>query len=312
MIKTSPNRFHMLQHVKAIEAPEAKISEIGTLKLTDQERELLVLVSGDASKQHHLESVVSHELLSHVVDGAAERMAYIYDQASGAFVCIGEAFIKHLGFTANEIMEMPQRWRSLIHPDDANNLLLNSSVLNGDVSSTQWRILCKDGRWEWIKNDWRPLDQDSQGRGRVVGILQIITRLALKDQALINEAALTSLHRTLAEEWVEAIFLIDHSGSILYASQQSQVSTGYCLEELMQRPFDRLFRTPLRSQIPEGSTKSIQRNWLMRQDGHTYPVEITTRSFANNRLLISTRDITDQIESERKSSQQTAHYKPLF
>jgi len=64
--------------------------------------------------------------------------------------------------------------------------------------------------------------------------------------------------------------------------------------------------------MARGKTKSIQRNWLTRQDGRTYPVEITTRSFAENRLLISTRDITEQIESERKSSQQTAYYKALF
>ena len=313
MNKPSLNPLRMPQHVKSIEAPEAQISEIGDLNLSEQERKLLTLVSRAVSNQRHADAGFSHELLSHVVEGATERMTYIYDQASGAFVCNGEAFARHLGFTAEEILEMPQRWRSFIHPDDADNVLLNSSVLNGEVRSKQLRILCKDGRWEWIENDWRPLPPDALGNsGRVVGMAQIITRLALKNQALVNEAALTSLHRTLAEEWVEAIFLVDLSGSILYASQQSQVSTGYTLEELMQRPFDRLFRATPRSQIARGATKSIQRNWLIRKDGEVYPVEITTRSFAKNRLLISTRDITDQIDSERKSSQQTAYYKALF
>ena len=313
MNKNLSNLLHMPRHARSIEPMEAEISEIGALKLNDKERQLLALVSQAASNQIHPDSGFSHELLSHLVDGATERMTYIYDQSSGAFGCIGGAFVRHLGFTADEVMEMSHRWRSLIHPDDASNVLLNSSVLNGEVSSTQMRILRKDGRWEWIKNDWHPLSQDAQANdGRILGMVQIITGLALRNQALINEAALTSLHRTLAEEWVEAIFLVDLSGAILYASQQSQVSTGYSLEELMQRPFDLLFKTTPKFQMARGTTKSIQRNWLMCQDGRTYPVEITTRSFTENRLLISTRDITEQIESERKSSQQTAYYKALF
>lgn len=312
MNKIFRNQPYMFRHVNLIESPEAELSEIGTLKLNDKERKLLALITRAASNQLQSDSVFSHELLSHLVDDATERMTYIYDQTSGAYVCIGEAFVRYLGFTADEIMEMPHRWRSLIHPDDANRVLRNSSVFNGEVSSTQLRILRKDGRWEWIKNDCCPLSAESHGAGRVVGMVQIITQLALKNQALINEAALTSLHRTLAEEWVEAIFLVDLSGSILYASQQSLVSTGYSSEELMQRPFELLFSTKPKSQMAPGKTKSIQRNWLTRKDGKTYPVEITTRSFAENRLLISTRDITEQIESERKSSQQTAYYKALF
>jgi PAS domain S-box-containing protein len=313
MNKPSNNSPHMPQHVKSFEPREVYFSEIGALELSDEERKLLELVSRAASNQRHADSGFSHELMAHVVDDATERMAYIYDQASGAFVCVGEAFVHHLGFTADEIMEMPHRWRSLIHPDDADSVLSNSSFLNREVGSKQLRILCKDGRWEWIKNDWLPVSQDDEGNtGRVVGLAQIVTRLALKNQALVNEVALTSLHRTLAEEWVEAIFIVDLGGAILYASQQSQVSTGYSLEELMQKPFDRLFRTTPKPQMARGATKSVQRNWLIRQDRRTYPVEITTRPFAKNKLLISTRDITDQIESERRSSQQTAHYKALF
>lgn len=313
MNKPSFNPLRMHQHEPVFGLSEAPISEVGDLKLDDDERKLLVLLTKASSRQQEVVAGFSHELLSHLIEGATERMTYIYDLASESFVCSGDAFFRYLGFTSEDLMEMPHTWRSFIHPEDLEGVQINASEMRSGVSSSRIRILSKNGRWEWIKNDWRLLSRNAnQDSGRVIGIAQIITRLALTNQALVNEAALTSLHRTLAEEWVEAIFLVDQSGSILYASQQSQVSTGYSLEELIQRPFDWLFKTPLKTEMGRGVTKSIQRNWLLRQDGRTYPVEITTRSFAGNRLLISTRDITEQIESERKSNQQTAHYKALF
>lgn len=313
MNKPSLNPLRMHQHVKSIESIEGRISQIGALKLSAVENELLVRVSRAASNQRQEASSFTHALLSHVIDGATERMTYIYDKVSGAFVCCGESFARYLGFSSEEMLEMPLRWRALIHPDDDVKVASTVSTAGDDSGSLQLRILCKDGRWEWIKNDWCPITQDPQGKvKRVVGMVQIITSLALKNQALVNEAALTSLHRTLAEEWVEGVFLVDLSWSILYASQQSQVSTGYSLEELMQRPFDGLFKVKPKQQFARGASKSIQKNWLIRQDGQTYPVEITVRPFARERLLISTRDITEQIESERRASQQTAHYKALF
>jgi hypothetical protein len=46
MNKPSLNPLRMPQHVKSIEAPEAQISEIGDLNLSEQERKVLTLYHG--------------------------------------------------------------------------------------------------------------------------------------------------------------------------------------------------------------------------------------------------------------------------
>jgi len=260
--------------------------------------------------------VFQEALLSSFIENAGPNFIFLYDHPSCDFISCGEGLAEFFGFTQDEILARSGGWLSIIHPDDLDRVVEHARLQMSQSASSvsvQMRVRRKDGRLEWIKNDWRVHSFDEHGQPmRVIGLIQVITKLALANQAMANEAALASLHRTLAEEWVEGIFLVDASWSILYVSQQAQICSGYSAEELMQRPFDQLFETKLRPPHSRSKGKTTQRVRMLHKDGSVCSMEVSFRAFGKQRMLVTTRDMTEQIESERRANNQASYYKALF
>jgi len=259
-------------------------------------------------------------LLQAVLENVEKRRAYIYDNQQGIIIAGGERLAELYGYSHDEIMDMQGGWLSLIHPADMPHVQESTGRLVAakcEVASVQMRVACKDGHWEWIQHDWRALTRDETGRmQRGIGIVQIITPMAMANQALSNEAALNALCRMLVEEWVEGIFLLDSAWEIVYANQGALEKLGYTQEELFGRPLQKVIHIEVARRhppyMPRSEQKLVQRATQTRKDGVCLPVEINLRRLTGERLLVTTRDITDQLAFEDAARRQTAYYRGLF
>ncbi|MDZ4288612.1 MAG: PAS domain S-box protein [Prosthecobacter sp.] len=259
-------------------------------------------------------------LAGRILPNVEKRLVYIYDHTTTTIVSGGAALAALCGYDLQEIAAMPAGWWSIVHPDDLEQTQVAAQeVIDGTLesSSRQMRIACKDGHWEWVQHDWRALKRDDQGAMlRAVGLVQVITPMALATQALFNESALNALCRMLVEEWVEGIFLLDSAFRILYANQGALTGVEYSQQELYGRSLDYILiydtgRRPPR-QLPKNGQKLTLRATLARKDRTTYPVEITIRKLSGERILVTSRDISEQQALEEAGRRQTAYYKGLF
>ncbi len=291
--------------------------------ITADEKHLMVLLSdfqpGAESAGAH-SSPADEVLLRAIIDNVPVRQPYIYDHVGGRIVIGGEAIAALYGYTLDEIVNMPEGWNSIIHPDDAGRVgdAMDSLVhARSEVACAQMRVARKDGRWEWIQHDWRALSRGPSGfMERAVGLVQVITPMAIATQALSNEASLGALCRTLVEEWVEGIFLLDGSFRIIYANQGALEKLGYTQEELFGRPLELIASFDTGRRRPPSPAKVDQkqafRGSQIRRDRSTYPVEITLRRINEDRFLVITRDISEQLAAEELTRRQAAYYKGLF
>lgn len=254
------------------------------------------------------------------IDGIEDRVAYIYDFETHTFIANGDRLAAVYGYTQEEIINLGG-WDSLVHPDDLKNVIEGRDALfSGQIptQSVQMRVACKDGRWEWIQHDWRALRRNPQGgMVRTVGFVQVVTPIALANQALHNEAALNSLCRTLVEEWVDGIFLVDTSWRILFANQGALESLGYTQAELHGRSIRHVLHMELGGKkeppLPKASSpRSVLRGTHLEKGGGRMKVEIVLRRLPGERILVTTRDIREQLAAEEFTRRQAAYYRGLF
>ena len=287
------------------------------------ERLLIKLIESPSALQLKLlgrDIAVEEPLTRAWLSDIDERVAYIYDFERQTFIEGGEKLATAYGYSVEEIHAMPAGWDSIIHPDDlATVRASNAELLEGEVelATVQMRIACKDGRWEWIQHDWRALERNAEGRMiRALGLVQFITSMALSAQALRNEASLSSLSRTLVEEWVDGIFLIDASWNILYANQGALDVLGYQAAELIGRPLQLVVAMDLGQRktlpSPKPDQKLTLRGAHLLKDGSEHKVEIVLRRLPGGRLLATTRDIREQLANEEFTRRQADYYKGLF
>jgi PAS domain S-box-containing protein len=254
------------------------------------------------------------------IDGIEKRVAYIFDVTSLQFITNGDAIAEIYGYTSKEIDSMPEGWDSLVHTDDLPRVREGREALfnnKSDSISVQMRVACKDGRWEWIQHDWRVQKRDHKGAViRSVGLVQVITSLALSTQALRNESSLNALCRTLVEEWVDGIFLIDGSWHILFANQGALNALGYTQAELHGRSIQHVLLLDSGRKkehtLPKACQKIALRGSHIHKDGSKQKVEIVLRRLPGDRILVTIRDIREQLAAEEYTRRQAAYYRGLF
>lgn len=254
------------------------------------------------------------------IDGINKRIAYIYDAERQIFVENGNELAAIYGYTEKEINALPEAWDSLIHVDDLVRIRKEWSALNTgqqDTLTVQMRVACKDGHWEWIQHDARTLERNSRSvMTRMVGFVQVITPLAISAQALQNEAALNALCRTLVEEWVDGIFLVDSNWHILFANQGALDALGYTQAELHGRLIQKVLHMDAGKKkeltFPKSSNKVTLRGSHLQKDGGKLKVEIVFRRLPQDRILVTTRDIREQLAAEEYTRRQAAYYRGLF
>jgi len=272
------------------------------------------------ARSYHSDLADAEPLSNAWIEGIEERVAYIYDLENQVLVENAERLAGIYGYTPEEISALPEGWDSLIHSDDLGAVRAESEALMKGETQTvtlQMRVACKDGRWEWIQHDWRALRRNAKGiMTRAIGLVQVITPQALSTQALRNEAALNALCRRLVEEWVDGIFLVDDCWRILFANQGALDVLGYTQAELHSRLISHVLSMELGKKkvptLPKSFQKVTLRGSHLPKDGSKQKVEIVLRRLPGERVLVTTRDIREQLAAEEFTRRQAAYYRGLF
>lgn len=101
---------------------------------------------------------------------------------------VDHRWVDMLGYTQEEILEMPKSLQHLIHPDDfvlVKKILDEHCAGSTDSYQAEYRLLHKSGDWIWVRDKGRVLERDQQGNAvRVCGTHLDITKGKQSDEAL--------------------------------------------------------------------------------------------------------------------------------
>ncbi|TGM12448.1 PAS domain S-box protein [Leptospira selangorensis] len=91
-----------------------------------------------------------------------------------ASVIPNERCAEMLGYTLEEFLPTSEFWSSRIHPDDISLIIegLNKHIEGqSELFETDFRMLCKDGTWKWIRSRGKVWERDKNGAPvRALGI----------------------------------------------------------------------------------------------------------------------------------------------
>ena len=103
-------------------------------------------------------------------------------------------WVKMLGYADGELDGDPDRWLTMIHPDDREAVAeADRAHLDGKTEffEAEFRMRHKDGQWVWILDRGKAIERDRDGRLiRAIGSLTDITRRKETEQRLTVSAAL--------------------------------------------------------------------------------------------------------------------------
>ena len=137
-------------------------------------KKCLLSTVSDMTDLHKAEEALrlSEERLRMATEGATVGW-WDWDFRSDAVVC-NDIYYSMLGYPAQEFPLSFQRWKDLVHPDDAESAVsrLNQALAGNQLTFTaEYRIRCKDGSWRWIQDIGRVFERDADGKAaRAVGI----------------------------------------------------------------------------------------------------------------------------------------------
>lgn len=136
-----------------------------------------------------------------------------------------------LGYTADEWRADPELWMRLIHPDDLERVLEEEerSKLTGEPLLSEYRMIARDGRVVWIRDEAEVVRSEGDGPDLLRGLMHDITeRKHAEEQLHEAEARYRSLVETIPA--VTYIDSVDDRSTTIYISPQVEATFGYSAE----------------------------------------------------------------------------------
>ncbi|MFW5821544.1 MAG: PAS domain S-box protein, partial [Bacteroidota bacterium] len=200
-------------------------------------------------------------------------------------VKFSEKRAKMLGYELSELETNLEFWKSLIHPDDIDEVLKSLQLhLDGktDHYEHEFRMHTKEGSWKWIYDRGKVLEWDEEDRPlRALG-----THLDITNRKLA-EAETAKLTRAV-ENTPVSIVITDDNGIIEYVNPHFTILTGYSPEEAIGKNpnllqsgwhskefYDNLWSTIKRGQIWYGEFLN------KKKDNSTYWEKANISSISN-------------------------------
>lgn len=203
-------------------------------------------------------------------DLSAYRAAYLNDY-----------LFRVTGYTAEQWMQTPGFWRSIIHPDDRERILskVATSLASGEVMGP-YRIRTSDGRYLWIQSQML-LERDADGvPRRVYGLTIDMTsfkqaeaeRMAALERVEVLSRRIDALVSTLPgivwERWLEPAHEPKN-----FCSEYVQVLTGYDKADWTAGPDGFLRFVPAASREAVGAALTA----VMKNGGGSLQHKLVTR-----------------------------------
>ncbi len=289
------------------------------------EQKLYIHVIRDISERKHAERE-SAQLIS-LVDYQSRRLSSIIsnipglvweswrapDEGAQHIDYVSDYVETMLGYTAEEWMQAPDFWLTILHPEDRQRAgqeyeeIFSSGV--GGVSQFRW--IARDGRVVWAESHSVVIrDEHGQPAGMRGVTMDISTRKAAEE----NLRYQLDFTRTVTGSMAEGLCVIDTGGIITYANPAAEAIAGATPGGLHGAPLAGTFKpgTPENGELPGRAHEvlagaTVVRNHedeFVRGNGAPIPVLCSTSPIMIDEVVVGAvlvfRDITELQRSRQE------------
>lgn len=154
--------------------------------------------------------------------------------ASGEWLYVSPQIEPMLGFTAEEWTSDPHLWFRQIHPEDRGQVLEDENFCkaNGEPLCSEYRMMARDGRQVWVRDEARPVP-DADGRPRYwQGFLLEISGRKLVEERLHESE---TRYRALVDHAPVGLYRTTPDGRLLEGNAALAQILGHANREALLR-----------------------------------------------------------------------------
>ncbi len=223
-----------------------------------------------------------------------------------------------VGYSQSEWMSQPQIWSDVLHPDDRD--VVRAEIEHGrrtrDGFSLEHRIITRDGRTLWVRNEAAPVLDDSGDGPSWHGVIYDITEQKQAENDLRHSEA---RFRSLVQNASGVVIVVDRDGVIQYASPSlaewvgendaAIVAGSDCLALLHPDDVARFRQFLVEAAGVTGVSPDIEVRLRTNMGSRHVEVFATNLSDDNNvhGIVLNARDVTERRDLENLLSHQAFH-----
>lgn len=229
------------------------------------------------------------------------------------------ASIEQWGYSPRELLDDPQAFCRLIHPEDWPVVFAESEErrLHGpDEYRQEYRLRTADGRWIWVE-DRSAADRDASGR--VSGITGILLDITVQKEALLAQREQAEQLRLFYDlPFIGMAISSPDTKRWLQVNDRLCAILGYTRDELLGMTWAEMTPAPdlelnldLLQQMKDGLRESYgMHKRFVRKDGQLVEAEIEVRAVRDAqgrllRLLSTVQDVTERSRASEALRRQT-------
>lgn len=219
-----------------------------------------------------------------------------------------------LGYPLNDWLTAPDIWSRIIHPDDYVRVRTAwaAALREGEDPAFEYRAVAADGRILWLRDMTRVVEDETGQAHRLRGILLDVTERRQAEEALRQ----SERHfRSLIENALDTITVLDREGAILYESPSVERVLGYRPDVLVgQNVFGMVHPDDLR-RVLEAFGELVERPRSIRsvslrfrhRDGSWRNLEATGKNLLDDPVVagvvVNARDVSERRQLEEQLQQ---------
>lgn len=152
-------------------------------------------------------------------------------------------WVEMLGYDEGELDGDPERWLTMIHPDDLGGVeAADRAHASGKTEyfEAEFRMRRKDGSWIWILDRGKALER--AGDGTLIRAIGSLTDITSRKEAEQRAAEESERLRVTLNSIGDAVICTDAAGRITFMNPVAETLTGVAGTEALGRPVDRIYR----------------------------------------------------------------------
>ncbi|MER9330441.1 PAS domain S-box protein [Mesorhizobium sp. M0488] len=301
--------------------------------IRDEKSRPLYLVSQiediDARKQAEARIAEAETRWNFALAGGGQGV-WDFDMRKGG-TTYSSTWVRMLGYADGELDGDPDRWLSMIHPDDRETVAeADRAHLDGKTPffEAEFRMRHKEGHWVWILDRGKAIERDAEGKlVRAIGSLTDITRRKQAEERLTVSAAMLADEkerlRVTLQSIGDAVICTDAANRVTFMNPVAEKLTGIAGEEALGKTLGHVYwavdeETGQRIGVTrpatggQGPSDQNSRAVLIRRDDTRCSIRQIVSPIMNERnefcgLVIVFQDFTDARALQRQLAHAAAH-----
>ena len=228
-----------------------------------------------------------------------------------------------LGYSPREYAGGSGLWEAILHPEDRGRILAEDMRTGetGDVFREEFRMIARDGRAVWLREDSRIVQVEEDGTKVWHGIMFDITELK-HAEARLRESE--ERYSSVVGSVREVVFQTDAEGCYTFLNPAWEEITGFTVEESVGKSYlEFIHPDDLQRNLEdfekmgehEGDYSAYEASFRAK-DGSPRDIEIKFREHFDGEALTGTsgtlNDITERKETERALQESERRFRQLF